>query len=97
MEDCKKIFVISNEDYAKYFSNGMGGELEDVFKRISQRALMVRKPVIPVLRHLDKVKKYTETKKPTFETSKTGHIFGKKSYTSLYVQLELEVEVKVVA
>jgi hypothetical protein len=56
--DVDKMYYISSADYNAYFGElGMGGELDRTFDKIHQRALLIRKPIIPVIQYLEQMKK----------------------------------------
>jgi hypothetical protein len=62
ISDLNKIFIIPENHYDKYFKeNKLGKELEENFEKISQRALMLRDSIEPVVRHLNLFQKGKQT------------------------------------
>jgi hypothetical protein len=71
ISDFNKIFIMPEQHYEKYFKeNKLGEELEENFERISQRALMLRTSIEPVVRHLNLFQKGKQTT--------NGYLFSKK-------------------
>lgn len=70
------MYIISNDEYKRFFPAGLGGELDQVFDVLCQRALMVRAPVVPVLEQLQVVKQAASGKKVSEEQNKRGFVFS---------------------
>jgi len=55
--ELNKLYVINSGDYNTFFGElGFGGELDKVFERVAQRALMIREPVLPAVDLLTRMK-----------------------------------------
>lgn len=71
------MYIIPNEDYKRFFPSGLGGELDQMFDVLCQRALMIRSPVLPVLAHVKKMKEAAVSKKAlSKQENKRGFVFS---------------------
>jgi len=56
--DTGKMFIITPEKHKKYFGiTGTGGDLDKTFESILQRALLVREPVLPIIKDIHNLAK----------------------------------------